>query len=411
MTGHEVCIQDDRVACVRPATGAVDLPGRMLMPGLVNAHSHAFQRGLRGHVQWTSGQHDDFWSWREKMYSLAKNLDPDGIEAVSALAFLEMALAGFTAVGEFHYLHHSPDGRAYTDPDELARRVIKAARSVGIRIALLRVSYGRGGEKRFRDRDAESALLATSRLRKIDDPAVTIGLAPHSVRAVPKDWLKEFADFDGPIHAHVSEQPRENAECLNEHGMSPTALFQECGLLDQRFTAVHMTWPQLPDDGKRLKEAGARVCACPTTELDLGDGFLPIDHLADVPLCIGSDSHALIDPFVELRSLEWHARACQGRRNVLTPPGARDALAHRLLEIGSAEGRRALAIEDDVADFVALDLNDVRMAGAQPLTAAVWGAARVTDVWVGGRQIVQGGAHPGTRAIVDRANAVLNELR
>ncbi len=408
MTGHEVCIQDGRVAQVRPATGPVELPGRLLLPGLVNAHSHAFQRGLRGHVQWTEGGRDDFWSWRERMYGLARTLDPDGIEAVSALAFLEMALAGFTAVGEFHYLHHSPDGRPYADPDELARRVIRAATRVGIRIALLRVSYGRGGEKRFRDRDADDALLACERLGRVTDPRVTVGLAPHSVRAVPGDWLKAFSGFQGPIHAHVSEQPRENAECLNEHGMSPAELFEDSGLLSERFTAVHMTWPQLPNDGERLRRTGARVCACPTTELDLGDGFLPLDHLAQVPLCIGTDSHALIDPFVELRSLEWHARACQGRRNVLTPPGAQDALAHRLLEIGSAEGRRALAIEPDVADFIAVDLNDPRMAGAQPLTAALWGAARVTDVWVAGQRIVQHGLHPLQREIVDQARRVLS---
>ncbi len=396
-----------RVACVREATGPVDLPERLLLPGLVNAHSHAFQRGLRGHVQWTEGGRDDFWSWRERMYGLATRLDPDGIEAVSALAFLEMALAGFTAVGEFHYLHHSPDGRPYADPDELARRVIRAARRVGIRITLLRVAYGVGGEKRFRDRDPDEALLACQRLAGIEDPAVTVGLAPHSVRACSKEWLQAFSVFEGPVHAHVSEQPRENAECLNEHGMSPTALLEDCGLLGPDFTAVHMTWPQVPNDGERLRRAGARVCACPTTELDLGDGFLPLDHLDGVALCIGTDSHALIDPFVELRSLEWHARACQGRRNVLTPPGDRDALAHRLLQIGSEEGRRALGIEPTVADFVAVDLADVRMAGAQPLTAALWGAARVRDVWVGGERIVEDGQHAQAAAIVEGARSVL----
>ena len=396
-----------RVACVREATGPVNLPERLLLPGLVNAHSHAFQRGLRGHVQWTEGGRDDFWSWRERMYGLATRLDPDGIEAVSALAFLEMALAGFTAVGEFHYLHYSPDGRPYADPDELAQRVIRAARRVGIRIALLRVAYGVGGEKRFRDRDPGDALLACQRLAKTEDPGVTVGLAPHSVRACSKEWLQAFSVFEGPVHTHVSEQPRENAECLNEHGMSPIALLEDCGLLGPDFTAVHMTWPQVPNDGERLRRAGARVCACPTTELDLGDGFLPLDHLDGVPICIGTDSHALIDPFVELRSLEWHARACQGRRNVLTPPGDRDALAHRLLQIGSDEGRRALGIEDTVADFVAVDLADVRMAGAQPLTAAVWGAARVMDVWVGGERIVEDGQHAQSAAIVQGARSVL----
>ena len=407
MTGHEVVLRGDRGFEVRPATGPENLPGKMLLPGLVNAHSHAFQRGLRGHVQWTDGSHDDFWSWREKMYALATGLDPDGIEAVSELAFLEMAMAGFTAVGEFHYLHHSPDGRPYTDPDELARRVIRAARRGGIRIALLRVAYGRGGEKRFREKDPDYALDACARLRHIDDPGVTVGLAPHSVRACPREWLEAFSAFDGPVHAHVSEQPRENAECLNEHGLSPTQLFGEVGLLSPQFTAVHMTWPQRPTDGPLLRQTGARVCACPTTELDLGDGFLPLDHLHDVPLCIGTDSHALIDPFVELRSLEWHGRASQGRRNVLTPPGPRDALAHRLLDIGSAEGRKALGIAPDACDLIAVDLNDVRMVGAQPLTAAIWGAARVTDVWVGGRRIIEDGQHPRAAEILQAAQAAL----
>ncbi|MDO9280738.1 MAG: formimidoylglutamate deiminase, partial [Pseudomonadota bacterium] len=339
-----VRIVDGRVTDVLPVESLPPdavverLPGRALLPGFVNAHSHAFQRGLRGHVQYADGP-DSFWSWRDRMYRLANALDPDGIEAVSALAFLEMARAGFTTVGEFHYLHHAPDGTRYADPDELARRVVAAADRVGIRIVLLRVAYARAGagrdpdplQRRFYDRGPDDVLAAVARLRAT---GVAVGLAPHSTRACPADWLRAFAGFDGPVHAHVDEQPAEIAASLKEHGRTPLQVFADAGLVNERFTAVHLTHPD-DDELATLRAAGGRVCVCPTTELDLGDGLFPVARAAGIDLCIGSDSHALIDPFTELRSIEWHARAASGRRNVLGPFGHPDGLANALLDAGT----------------------------------------------------------------------------
>ncbi|MFN7146936.1 MAG: amidohydrolase family protein, partial [Myxococcota bacterium] len=250
------------------------LPGRALLPGFVNAHSHAFQRGLRGHVQFAEGP-DSFWTWRDRMYRLANALDPDGVEAVSALAFLEMARAGFTSVGEFHYLQHAPDGTRYADPDELALRVVRAAERVGIHIVLLRVAYARAGfglaenplQRRFYDRGPDDVLAAVERLRA---RGVATGLAPHSVRACPADWLRAFAGFDGPVHAHVDEQPAEIEASLREHGKRPLHAFHDAGLVGPRFSAVHLTHPD-DDELALLLGQGARVCVCPTTELDLGD--------------------------------------------------------------------------------------------------------------------------------------------
>ncbi|MEO0603031.1 MAG: formimidoylglutamate deiminase, partial [Myxococcota bacterium] len=283
----------------------VRLPGRVLVPGLVNAHSHAFQRSLRGTL--TDGSAIDFWRWRDRMYALVQSLDPDRIEAISALAFAEMAEAGITHVGEFHYVHHQPDGTPYADPDELAHRVVAAARTAGLRITLLRVAYERNGDqplhdaqRRFVDPGPAPVRAAVARLaaRYAGDDDVIVGLAPHSVRAVPPTSLEAFADFEGPLHVHVSEQPAENAFCQAESGRSPTALLDDCGLLSERFTAVHLTWPEA-GDVDRLERSGAGVCACPSTELELADGFLPVDVRRGLPICLGSDSHARIDLFDE----------------------------------------------------------------------------------------------------------------
>ncbi|MCP4808892.1 MAG: formimidoylglutamate deiminase [Proteobacteria bacterium] len=418
--GLEIHVEAGRIASIVPADGPMTHPGKALLPGFVNAHSHAFQRGLRGHVQWSKGE-DTFWSWRDRMYRLANQLDADGIEAVSALAFLEMAEAGFTSVGEFHYLHHLPEGTAYGDREELAHRVVRAARRVGLRINLLRVAYQRAGpdkdrtreQRRFCDDRPEQVLDAIRRLRAAhqDDPAVSVGLAPHSVRAVPRAWLEAFSDFDGRIHAHVSEQPAENDQCRAEHGMSPTALFAEVGLLDERFTAVHMTFPQ-SGDAELMRERGSGVCACPTTELDLGDGFLPIDHLAGIPLSIGTDSHAQIDPFAEVRALELHARGLQGRRNVLSSEDP-DGLANRLLDVGTVGGAAALGLDagrmsvGQLADFVIIDLEHTLLAGSRPLPAIALAAhpGVVSETWVGGQPVC-----PDRGAIVDAAVRALADV-
>lgn len=394
----------------------VDLPGRLLLPGFVNAHSHAFQRAFRGHVQWRAADRDDFWSWRDRMYAVANGLSPEGIEAVSRLAFLEMAEAGVTRVGEFHYLHHQPDGTTYADPDELARRVIAAATDVGLRICLLRVAYARNGagqplrpdQARFGDRDPDAALAAVERLATLADERVSVGLAPHSVRAVPLDWLAAFASYDGPVHAHVAEQPAEVEACRAEYGASPVQVLERAGLLSERFVAVHLTHPS-PGDVDRMRQNQASVCVCPGTELDLGDGFLPLEART-LPLSIGTDSQATIDPLAEARAVELHARGLAGRRNVFGRPGERHAVAAEILSIATSGGARALGATSGIvagapADLVAIDLRRPAAAGVPPLEAAAFVATPewVSDVWVAGERVVQDGRHPRREAIIEAA--------
>jgi formimidoylglutamate deiminase len=397
----------------------VRLPGALLLPGLVDVHSHAFQRAFRGHVQWRAGDRDDFWTWRDAMYRTANALPPDGIEAVSRLAFLGLAEAGVTRVGEFHYLHHAHDGTPYADPDELAHRVIAAALDVGIRVDLLRAVYGRHSaprelqpeQRRFGDRGPDDALAAIARMKKryAAEPRVTVGLAPHSVRAVPPAWLRELSSFrDGVVHAHVAEQPREVEECRGESGRGPLAVLADAGLVTERFTAVHLTWPD-PGDADLVRAAGASVCACPSTEMDLGDGFLPLSlRTGDTRLCVGSDSHAVHDPLGEARTLELHARALAGRRNVMAVPGDRHAVAERILRAASIDGGRALGGAGEgirvgaPADLVAIDLDRTAAAGVPPLEAAAFVSTPdwVVASWVGGRPVISHGRHPARERIV-----------
>ncbi|MFK7930452.1 MAG: formimidoylglutamate deiminase [Myxococcota bacterium] len=401
------------------------LPGRLLLPGLVNAHSHAFQRAIRGHVQWRDAERGDFWSWRQAMYRAANAMDPDAFEAVSRLAFLEMAESGITEVAEFHYVHHQTGGSPYDDPDELARRVIRAALDVGIRICLLRVAYHRGGpgielapeQARFRADSPDEVLTAIQRLGTVADPRVRVGLAPHSVRAVPPEWLPEFATFSGPIHAHVAEQPAEVAACVAETGLSPLALLARAGLVHERFGAVHLTFPSA-GDVDLMASAGATAVVCPSTELDLGDGLLPVDARQRLHLAVGSDSHAMIDLFQEVRTLELHGRALAGRRHILTPDDDDHGLAGRLLAAATADGARCLGreggqlIPGSPADFVTLDLRRPAAAGVPPLEAAalVADSSWVDDVWVAGRLVVRGGRHPNRARIVEEASSVIRTL-
>lgn len=409
-TGVAVRINDDgSVAEVGPPQDGDHVErhaGCLLMPGMVNAHSHAFQRAFRGHVQWRASGQGDFWSWRDAMYRSAMQLSPEGVGAVSRLCFMEMAEAGITSVGEFHYVHHQPDGTPYEDPDELAHRVISAALDVGIRIALLRVVYHRNGagkglrpdQQRFRDDSPEEALAAVLRLSKHPDPRVTAGLAPHSVRAVPADWMPELATFQGPIHAHVSEQPAENEQCLAEHGCSPLQVFEAGGLVGPRFSAVHLTFP-LEGDVQRMVDHGATVVVCPTTELDLGDGFLPAEARS-AAMAVGSDSHARIDLFEEVRSLDLHARALTGRRCVMAPEGSRHGLSERLLGIGTSGGARSIGGHSGLtpgapADLCLVSLEGPGMLGVPPLEAVVFGAgpSHVKQVWVAGDPLLEQGCH------------------
>jgi formimidoylglutamate deiminase len=312
------------------------------LPGFVNAHSHTFQRALRGR---TEG--DDFWGWRDAMLELAGSLTVEQVRTGYVQVYREMVQAGYTAVGEFHYL----------GPAE-ARAAVEAAAEAGIEFVLLFAAYGRGGIERFRQ---ESAADYLSQLEELRAAGVRVGLAPHSVRACPRDWLEElgrYAAAEGlPLHVHADEQPREIEECLAEHGLRPVELLAETGCLGPHATVVHATHADARELDL-LAETGTRVCICPTTEANLGDGFAPVQELCErgVGICIGSDSNVRIDPLEELRELEGIARRCAGKRNLVS--------VSSLLLFGADEGAAALALER--WPDVALNLEHPSFAGVTP---------------------------------------------
>lgn len=310
-------------AGTRPPAGAVRLPG-IVLPGMANAHSHAFQRALRGRTHERRGS---FWSWREGMYALAGRLDPDLYLGLARATYAEMALAGITTVGEFHYLHHRPGGKPYTDPNAMSTALVQAAADAGIRLTLLDTCYLAGGldsgghttlgtaQQRFADRDAAHwaervALMAPA-------AHLVVGAAAHSVRTVPAPALRQVAEAaqGRPLHVHLSEQPAENAACTAFYGVSPAQLCADQGVLGPLTTAVHVTH-LAQDDVDLLARSGTAACLCPTTERDLADGIGPARQLADrgVPLCLGSDQNAAIDLLAEAQAMEMDERLSSGRR-------------------------------------------------------------------------------------------------
>ena len=416
----------------KQAANAVRLKNRALLPGLVNAHSHAFQRVIRGRTERRSqNTTDSFWTWREQMYDAANRLEPEDIYAISRMAFLEMALTGITAVGEFHYIHHARDGSTYSDPNLLSREVIRAARDVGIRIALLRVAYARAGfekeadprQSRFIETSPETYLKHLEQLLaapELKDGLAWAGVAPHSVRAVPLDYLKAIVAFANeralPVHMHVAEQPAEVSACIEEYGRSPVALLDTEGLLSNRFTAVHAIHVT-PKAIAAMSRAGASVCACPTTERNLGDGVVPVDAYfeAGVPVALGTDSQIQIDLLEDARELEYHLRLQQTARNVLAPQddASSSALARRLFDCATISGAKSTGFHRGgklepgaPADFFTVDLNDPSIAGASQqdlLANIVFSLSRtaVQDVVVAGKQIVENGRHRDQEAIID----------
>lgn len=335
---------------------AVEIANDVLrLPAFATAHSHAFQRGMRGRAQrpGPSGT-DDFWSWRKEMYELAERLTPESIYEISRIAYEELRRAGVLYVGEFHYVHHQPDGTPYEERTLLADCVIRAAKDAGLRIALLRVVYRRAGagrepegaQRRFADLSLDDALrdVQTLMARYANDPDVRIGVAPHSVRAVPPSWLRPIADFASryalPLHMHVAEQPAEIAACLDETSMRPVELLAKEGVLGPRFVAVHATHLEA-HEARLLGEARAFACLCPTTERDLGDGLPDVTALreAGVRICTGVDSHVLTDPFEDMRGIELGERL-RTQKRVTDRAGA--IPAERLWHSASHEGAVAI---------------------------------------------------------------------
>jgi formimidoylglutamate deiminase len=314
--------------------------GRYAIAAMPNAHSHAFQRGLRGVSERAqASEAGDFWSWREHMYRLADSLDPGSIHAAASASFTEMTEAGYGAVGEFHYVHRRPDGGQYDDPAEMAIAVAEAAVAAGLPIVLLPAAYGRAGwdgadrepegaQRRFSDPNVEAFLERVDRLGEwaAARPLVEIGVAAHSVRAVPAGWLERiagYADERGLVrHVHASEQRREVEECRAEHGCSPVALLERTGFLAPSASVVHGIHVD-DDDVELLSRAGAIVISCPTTEGNLGDGHFPaLDYRdAGVRIAIGTDSQVRIDPFEEVRELETGARRQRETRSALLAAG------------------------------------------------------------------------------------------
>ncbi len=414
--GVVVTIEGERFSEVRtgvatPPSGARRLDG-LTVPGLANCHSHAFHRALRGRTQRERGT---FWTWREQMYALAGRLDPDGYYELARAAYREMLLAGFTSVGEFHYLHHAPGGTPYDNPNAMGLAVVEAARDAGIRVALLDTCYlgagvGRpaeGVQHRFSDGDAESWAGRLERLEHTAGDDVVVGTAVHSVRAVPPREIEVVAAWarahEAPLHVHLSEQVAENDECLAAYGVTPTRLLDEAGALGERTTVVHAT--HLTDtDVETLGRRRAFACFCPTTERDLGDGIGRSRELrrSGATLTLGSDSHAVVDPFEEMRAVELDERLARQERGHWS--------AAELLVAGTYDGHRSLGFDDvgkiEVgarADLVTLDLATPRTSGAGASAETAVFAATSADVV----QVVRDGR---VLATADDARAVGEDL-
>ena len=380
----------------------------LALPGFANCHSHAFHRALRGRTHHERGT---FWTWRDRMYALSERLDPDSYHRLARGVFAEMVLAGYTSVGEFHYLHHAPGGKPYADPNAMGQAMVSAATDAGIRLTLLDTCYLAGGfdraltapQRRFADADG------TAWAERVDSFApegehVRIGAGVHSVRAVPRAQLPVVAEWAGerPLHVHLSEQRAENTDCLLQYGRTPTALLAEAGVLSEHTVAVHATHLTRRDIGL-LARARTRACFCPTTERDLGDGIGPARALADarVRLCLGSDSHAVIDPLEEARALELDDRLAAQARGRFT---ARELIAAATDHEAIGWGEAGVLSAGRAADLVVVSLASPRTAGIEPdgvLFAA--SAPDVTDVLVAGRWVVRDGVHQ----LVERPASVL----
>lgn len=399
-------------------------------PGLANLHSHAFQRGMAGLAETAGPNDDDFWSWRETMYRFVLRLSPDEMEAIAALAFAEMAEAGFTTVGEFHYLHHQPDGTPYDNPAELAERIAAASETAGIGLTLLPVFYAHGNfggaaasprQARFLSSvDGFARLLDACRAAVSGLEGAVVGVAPHSLRAASADEVRTVAAMapHGPVHIHAAEQTREVEDCIAQLGARPVEfILDELGA-DQRWCLIHATH-LVESEVKWLAASGAVAGLCPVTESNLGDGIFPAHDYLEIGgrFGIGTDSNVLISAADELKSIEYIQRLARRARNVLAPKGG--STGRRLFDGALSGGAQALGLGPRgiapglPADFVTLDAVHPSLAlanGDGVLDAWIFAGARIDGVWRGGRQIVAKGRHRARRSIQARYARVLARL-
>ncbi len=382
------------------------LPGVALLPGFVNTHSHVFQRALRGHTHRPLSRQDTFWTWRRAMYAEASQLDPDLLYTSALRAYREMLAAGYTSVGEFHYVHHQVDGQPYANPNAMAEAILVAGHEAGIRVVLLMTAYAQSGfnqppeegQRRFCDTSVEAYLARVETLRVAGVP---VGVAPHSVRAVPERWFRAIAEYSRvhqlPLHVHADEQVAEIEQTQAAYQCTPIELLARFGALHEHTTVIHATHANAVEI-ELLAQRGSTVCVCPTTEGDLGDGIAPYAELraAAIPLAIGADSNTRLDPLEELRWAEYSARMRYQRRRVLIA----DELAAPgplLLATGTANGARALGLASgsiavgQPADLVTINLNHPSLAGwnsTDLLDVLFFGASAevIVGTWVQGRK-------------------------
>ena len=406
--------------------------GGWVLPGIPNLHSHAFQRVMAGLAERQTHAQDSFWTWRETMYRIAARFDPDSLQAVAAQLYVEMLEAGYTTVCEFHYLHHAPDGRPYADPAAMSKALVAAARETGIRLTLLPVLYMAGGfdrrplsdrQRRF-GHDLDAFLRLFESLRALEDEALRVGVAFHSLRAVPPEAMDAALAAlppDIPLHIHIAEQIGEVQDCLAVRNARPVEWLLDHAPVDARWTLVHATHLTGPETAA-VAASGATVAICPTTEANLGDGLFPLREYLDAGGAwgIGSDSHVSVSPVEELRWLEYGQRLQTRHRNIAVRAdngSVGETLLHGTLASGAAATGQAVGLlaPGQAADWIVLDAQAPVFAGARPADVAdrwLFAGNRplVREVRVAGEAVVRGGRHRDREAIAARYRSTVAAL-
>ena len=406
--------------------------GGWVLPGIPNLHSHAFQRVMAGVAERQTHAQDSFWTWRETMYRIAARFDPDSLQAVAAQLYVEMLEAGYTTVCEFHYLHHAPDGRPYADPAAMSKALVAAARETGIRLTLLPVLYMAGGfdrrplserQRRF-GHDLDAFLRLVESLRALEDEALRVGVAFHSLRAVPPEAMDAALAAlppDIPLHIHIAEQIGEVQDCLAVRNARPVEWLLAHAPVDRHWTLVHATHLTAAETAA-VAASGATVAICPTTEANLGDGLFPLREYLDAGGAwgIGSDSHVSVSPVEELRWLEYGQRLQTRHRNIAVRAdngSVGETLLHGTLASGAAATGQAVGLlaPGQAADWIVLDAQAPVFAGARPADVAdrwLFAGNRplVREVRVAGEAVVRGGRHRGREAIAARYRSTVATL-